>query len=256
MRLRRILIIILSVIGLFAFLLFLNFLPAFRLGNSKMSVIKGEWVRVYYEKEETAALDTFKLADKRAKELAELLGLTGKQKINIYIYDSQKTMQRKKYGLIASLLGLDWYIGDNIGSEVILTSPANPGKEHDYDSVKNAVLHEIVHAYNYILNKDMSYWVDNGIASYLSSQDPGLNFLKYNPIPTLKQTRVKGLLAPIKFSDFGGYSFSYTYIEYLVETYSWDQVREFARSNDFEAAFGVGEQEVYDGWVKWCKSFY
>ena len=31
----------------------------------------------------------------------------------------------KKYGFIGPLLGLDWYIGDNRGADVILTSPAN-----------------------------------------------------------------------------------------------------------------------------------
>ena len=36
-------------------------------------------------------------------------------------------MQTKKYGLIGPLLGLDWYIGDNRGTNVLLTSPANPG---------------------------------------------------------------------------------------------------------------------------------
>lgn len=252
---KRMLIVISGIIGVLAFLLFLNFLPAFNLGHSEMSVFKGEWVKVYYEKEEAAARETFELAEKRAEELADLLGIQGKQNINIYIYDSQKTMQRKKYGFIASLLGLDWYIGDNIGSEVILTSPANPGKTHDYNSVQNAVLHEMVHAYNYILNKDMSYWVDNGIAGYLSNQDPGKEFIKYNSIPTLEQTRVKGLLAPIKFADYGGYQFSYIYIEYLVETYSWDSVREFAKSGDYKSAFGADEQEVYDGWVEWCLRF-
>lgn len=52
------------------------------------------------------------------------------------IYDHQSTMQKKKYGYIGPLLGLDWYIGDNIGTDVILTSPANPGKVHDYDNNK------------------------------------------------------------------------------------------------------------------------
>lgn len=251
---KKFLIIVVSIIGVSAILLFLNFIPTFSLGNGKMSVFVGEWVNVYYEEEKAAARDTFELAEKRAEELAKLLGIE-KQKINIYIYDSQKTLQRKKYGLVASFLGLDWYIGDNIGSDVILTSPANPGKKHDYNSVKNAVLHEMVHAYNYILNKEMSYWVDNGIAGYLSNQDPGTEFMKFTSIPTLEQTQIKGLLAPIKFANFGGYEYSYSYIEYLAETYPWDSVRQFAKSGDYEAAFGASEQEIYDGWIEWCKEY-
>ena len=253
---KRILIVISGIIGVLALLIFLNFLPAFNLGHSDMSVFRGEWVKVYYEKEKDAARETFELAEKRAEELAELLGIRGKQYINIYIYDSQKTFQKKKYGLIVSFLGLDWYIGDNIGTDVILTSPANPGKMHNYDSVKNAVLHEIVHAYNHTLNKDMTYWVDNGLAGYLSNQNPGRDFMKYSKVPTLKQTQVKGLLAPIKFANYDGYSYSYTYIEYLVETYSWEKIRDFAKSGDYEASFGASEQEIYNGWIEWFKINY
>lgn len=252
-RLKKILKIIAIIIGALAILIFINFFPAFSLGSRNMKVFVGEWVNVYYENEKDAARDIFELAESRAKDLAELLGISGKQKIRIYIYDSQKAFQRKKYGFIAAFLGLDWYVGDNIGYDVLLTSPANPGKMHDYESVKNAVLHEMVHAYNYILNKDMTYWVDNGLAGYLSNQNPGKDFMKYSKIPSFKQTKVGGLLAPIKFSNYGGYSYSYTYIEYLVETYSWEQVRDFAKTSDFEAAFGVSEKEIYDGWVEWCK---
>lgn len=241
-------------IGLFVVLVLLaliNFIPTLRIANHNMNVFVGDWVNVYYEAERDAARDTFELADERAKELAELLGITNKQDIRIYIYDNQRTMQTNKYGLIAPVLGLDWYIGDNIGTQVLLTSPANPGKVHDYDNNKNAVLHEIVHAYNHVLNKDMSYWVDNGLAGYLSGQNPG-DITACGTIPTLEQTQISGLLAPIKFSEFNGYPYSYTYIEYLDNTYSWDSVKEFAGTGDYEAAFGADEEEIYKDWVEYC----
>lgn len=38
---------------------------------------------------------------------------------------------------------------------MLLTSPANPGKVHDYDNNKYAVLHEIVHAYVSVMNGDL-----------------------------------------------------------------------------------------------------
>ena len=240
------LIVILVLIAL------INFIPTIRLANTRMSVFVGDWVNVYYEGEKEAARDTFELADERAGELAKLLGLSEKQNIRIYIYDEQKTMQSKKYGFIVELLDLDWYIGDNIGTDVILTSPANPGKVHGYDSVKNAVLHEIVHAYNHILNENMTYWVDNGLAGYLSGQNPG-DIKKHGTIPTLEQTRVKGLIAPITFSNFGGYPFSYNYIEYLDNTYSWDKIKVFIKGGSYEAAFGVSEEEIYYDWVKSIK---
>jgi hypothetical protein len=211
---------------------------------------------VYYESEESAATDIFTAAENRAGELAFLLGAQDSNKIRIYIYDSQSTMQQKKYGLIGAALGLDWYIGDNIKSDVILTSPANPGELHDYEDVKKAALHEIVHAYNYLINKDMTYWVDNGLAGYLSGQEPAYQMCTYSPIPTLEQTRVKGLTAPIKFANYGGYEYSYAYIEYLTDTYSWEKVRDFAKSGDYEGEFGLSEGQVYDGFAEYVKSNY
>lgn len=250
MRIFRIVVkALIGLITVLVLIMLINFIPTIRLGHAKMSVFVGDWVNVYYETDREAARDTFELAEERAEELAELLGLKEKQNIRIYIYDSQKTMQRKKYGFIASFLKLDWYIGDNVGTDVILTSPANPGKQHTYDSVKDAVLHEIVHAYNHVLNKNMTYWVDNGLAGYLSGQNPG-DIKNYGTVPTLEQTRVKGLTGPIKFAKFNGYAFSYNYIEYLNITFSWDRVKEFAGTGDYEAAFGMNEEEIYNEWVR------
>lgn len=246
--------VLISIIIIFLLLFLINFIPTISLATRKMSVFVGNWVNVYYEEEKDAARDTFELADERAGELASLLGLEEKQNINIYIYDSQKTMQRKKYGFIAAFLGLDWYIGDNIGTDVILTSPANPGKVHDYDNNKNAVLHEIVHAYNHLINIDMTYWVDNGLAGYLSGQKPGDDMSVYAAIPSLAQTRVKGILAPFTFANFNGYPFSYRYIEYLNYKYSWDSIREFAKTGDYEASFDASEEEIYDAWYEYIIS--
>lgn len=248
---RRFFKVLFSIIVILVLVVLINFIPTISLGTKDMGVFVGDWVNVYYEEERDAARDTFDLAEERAGELAELLNLDEEQKIDIYIYDDQKTMQRKKYGFIIPFLALDWYIGDNIGTDVILTSPARPGKAHDYHSIKNAVLHEIVHAYNYVINKDMTYWVDNGIAGYLSNQDPGDNLFSYSSIPTLGQTQVDNLIAPIIFSNFGGYAFSYSYIEYLDKTYSWESISSFARRGDFEECFGASEEEIYDDWVYW-----
>ena len=242
----------------FIFLLigFVNFIPTFQLKTQGMNVYSGKWIDIYYEQEKAAAQDTFLMADQRAGELADLLGITAKQNIAIFIYDNQSTMQQKKYGFLAPLLGLDWYIGDNIGTNVILTSPANPGKVHDYQTVKNAVLHEIVHAYHSVLNKNLSYWLDNGLAGYLSDQKPDHSLCNDSLPPTLAQTQVSGRLAPLTFANFGGYEYSYTYIEYLVKTYSWAKVKEFIKSEDYQLEFGSTEQAVYEDWLSFLKSNY
>jgi len=48
-------------------------------------------------------------------------------------------------------------LGDNIGMNVILTSHTSSGKVHNYDIVKRAVLHEIMHAYVRVMNLIFSF---------------------------------------------------------------------------------------------------
>lgn len=106
------------------------------------------------------------------------------------------------------MLGLDWYIGDNVAEHVLLLSPAGDAKEHSYEEIRQAVLHEMVHAYNHPVNPDMAYFLDNGIAGYLSEQTPSMYWERMKP-PTFRDTQVFGLLAPLKFARYDGYAFSY-----------------------------------------------
>lgn len=230
-----------------------SFIPTLSLKTNGMKELRGEYITVYYETEEAAAMDVFKLADSESERIATALGFDSPQDINMYIYDHQSTLQIKKYGLIVLLLNLDWYIGDNRGTNVILTSPANPGKAHDYDNNKYASIHEMVHAYNSLLNKDMSYWIDNGLAGYLSNQNPHDNNYKVSRIPTIEEMQTSN---PVTFANIGGYELSYIYIEYLSNTFGWESVLVFAKTADYMESFGKDEATIYDGWVEYAYSNY
>ena len=253
-KFKRTILIILGIIFVVLAIVFINFIPTFTLQTQKMTEIEGNWVNVYYETEKDAALDVFELADASTEQLARQLGFSEKQNVNIYIYDDQKTMQTKKYGVIGPLLGLDWYIGDNIGTNVILTSPANPGPVHDYDNNKYAVLHEIVHAYISVENPDISLWLTEGVALYLTNgQQFYKEYIEHMGIPTYSNINTEN---PITFSNCGGYTFAHTYIEYLTNTYGWDKVTELLDSENYEHIFGKSEKEIYDEWVDYITNYY
>ncbi len=233
----------------------LSFVPTLWLKTSGMKEIKGRYVTVFYEKEEEAARDVFELTDAESERIAKSLGFDSPQGINIYIYDNQGTFQTKKYGLVALLLNLDWYIGDNRGTDVLLTSPANPGKAHNYDENKYASIHEMVHAYNSVLNAKIPLWFNEGLAGYLSKQLrwESLYDDTRNRIPTVKQMHTSN---PVEFANMEGYSLSYTYIEYLDKVHGWDKVISFAKGLNYNAAFGLSEEEIYDGWIEFLKDNY
>ena len=230
-----------------------TFIPVLNNETSGMSALIGEYVTVYYEKEETAARDIFVQADSESERIANALGFDTPQNIKVYVYDKQSTFQTKKYGLIALLLDIDWYIGDNKGTDVLLTSPANPGKYHSYEEIVNEVhVHEMVHAYNSVLNSKMRLWINEGMAGYLSNQVPQYTISRES-IPNMEQMQTS---SPVEFANMDGYPLSYTYIEYLNNTYGWESVLNLARSNDFVEAFGVEENEIYKGWAEYLQVNY
>lgn len=250
---KKILFVFAIIIAFITSIIIINFIPTFSLKTRNMSLLEGNWVNVYYEGEKEAAEDVFQYAESETEQIAKKLGFTEKQDVNVYIYDEQNTMQMKKYGLIAPLLGLDWYIGDNIKTNVILTSPANPGKEHTYDNIKYAVLHEIVHAYVSVMNSHIQLWLTEGVALYLSNGDPLTKDMIDNiGIPSYENTQTSN---PITFSNCGGYSFAHIYIEYLEKEYGWDKVLELLQTEDYEKVFGKSSEDIYKEWVVYLENY-
>ena len=230
----------------------INFIPTWNLQTSQMHKLEGEWINVYYETEKEAAEDVFEYADSQVVRIATKLGITKKQNVNVYIYDHQNTMQMKKYGYIAPFLGLDWYIGDNIGINVILTTPANPGKLHSYENIKYAVIHEIVHAYVSVLNSHVDLWLTEGVALYLSNGKPfSREYLTYMKIPSYIETCTKD---PITFANSGGYTFAHTYIDYIEKNYGWNSVIELVKKGDYESIFKKKHKAIYSEWIDYINN--
>lgn len=230
-----------------------SFIPVLWRKAPGMQALTGRYVQVYYQKETAAAEDVFALAEATAEGITDRLGLSGAPPIDIYIYDSQVRMQQKKYGLIIPLLGLSWYIGDNLGDDVILTSPAASGTAHDYDTIKEAALHEMAHAYVYTMNPSIRLWLTEGMALYLTNGQPfRREILSRQAIPSFADTRTKN---PIHFSNMGGYTFAHTYIEYLEQAYGWDAVLRLIVSQDYEAVFHKSEEAIYGEWADYLRSY-
>lgn len=254
MKTKKCVLIILMGTGFLLAGILINFIPTWNLKTTDMNLLNGDWINVYYETEKDAAEDVFAYADAKTASIAKQLGFSEKQTVTVYIYDYQNTMQTKKHGYAAPLLGLDWYIGDNIGTDVILTSPANPGEVHSYDDNKYAVLHEIVHAYVSVMNKDVDLWLTEGMALYLSNGEPFYKeYLEYLTIPTYHDTRSNN---PLTFSNSGGYTFAHIYIEYLDKTYGWDSVLRLIETGNYEECFDKSKKEVYEEWVHYINNYY
>lgn len=250
---RKALRVTLIVLGAVPVAALASFVPALSARAGDMTRLAGTYVDVYYQTEEAAARDVFALAEAAGERIAGSLGFAGPQDVAVYVYDRQSTFQTKKYGYLALLLDLDWYIGDNRGTDVLLTSPANPGPAHDHAGVRDAVAHEMVHAYTSLPDADLPPWIDEGPALHLSNGDPPRDLYRTSPVPTVGQMRTAN---PVEFADIGGYDFAHTYIEYLDAAFGWPSVLAYVRTSDAVAVFGVDEDELHAGWTEFLAENY
>lgn len=228
-----------AMLVLIALLLF-SFTPVLSLEQGDMSVLKGEYVDVHYLNQLQKASQILAWAEREAPLLQGYLNATPTDKVSIYIYDDQATLQQKKYGRLTRLFRLPWYVGDVKKGAVLLSAP---------EATKDILVHELVHVYTQRINPDISYWLGNGLATYLAGQAPKEDRLIASCAPSYSLTREDGLLTPLHFAEADGYAFSYSYVSFLSETYSWGQLMELMRTMDFQKAFGESEKAIYNEWI-------
>lgn len=227
-------------------------LPVFILKPFGAKELKGENVVIYYKaKDEKGAGKVLESLAKVSGEIREKLQFNSSNPTKVYMYSSQKAFWIRKYGFITILGAPKWYIGDNQGDKVLIISPFENVEGHDYSSILGAATHELVHTINYQINPKLSYWNDNGVATFLSQQFPRRDFAKYGSLPTLEEMKSEN---EKRFGNIGGYEYSYSYIDFLNSKYGWNKVLDLIRANkSYEEIFSKSEKDVYDEWIKYIK---
>ncbi|MEJ8554947.1 hypothetical protein [Tepidibacter sp. Z1-5] len=230
-------------------------IPIFILKDIGMQRIDGDYVNVYYDKgDENGAAIVFKDLENSGKEIVNKLNYKFDSKTVIYVYKNQPLLHIRKYGLATLAIAPNWYIGDNKGSRVLMVSPEANIKDHNMKSIMSAAKHELVHTINYRINPNLSYFIDNGVATYLAKQSPYKNFIQDNVIPSIEFLDIKDEL---KFGNAGGYQYSYTFIEFLDKEYGWERVIELIEGNkSYMDIFSKDKQEIYNEWVIYLEKYY
>lgn len=234
-----------------------NFFPTVFLKQPGMKQMKGTYVTVYYQKEKDGALELYNLAEGKAAYLQQMAGIDEEKHVNIYVYDKQSTMRMKKYGVLGALIQMDGYIGECKGNNIIMVSPANPGKVCTKEEVTNHVVYELLDCYLSQVNEKLSLWMKEGTILYLmdgtSYLEEDLDELKEAEIPKLDEINSND---EEQFKKIHGYAFAPLYLEYLDDDYGWDAVIHFLENEDYEEAFSKTQQEVYQGFTSYMESYY
>ena len=235
------------VISIIIALLILQTLPVFFMKPWGSKQIKNDIINLTYQKgDEEGANEVFKLLVEKSQVIYNKMEFEQITPIKVYVYKTQNQLAIREAGFITLAFAPSWHIGDSHNGNIMMVSPNTKVKGHTHESILTATLHELVHSIVFRINSDLSYFWDNGLATYLSNQKPTPEEYKSFDIPTIEDMHTENGL---KFGNMGGYAFSYLYIQYIDETYGWDKVIASAKGEgDYKDIFGKSEEEIYDDW--------
>jgi len=216
------------------------------LKTSIMHELVRENLTLYYEQEKQAAHAVLYALETGRNRIAAQLVIAMHPMVHIFVYDDLPTLH-EKYEVLYGRKPAEWVVGTCEGNIILLVSPANPGEDHDFDSLVDVALHEMAHIYNQQLNASMFMWIDEGLATFLSNQNPENYGYKIEYCPTFEEMQTNDSTV---FADAEGYALSYFYIAYLVNTFGWDAVLTLAKTNDYMMAFSRSAQNVYADWIQ------
>ena len=241
---------VMIIAGVVLLLIIVQTLPVFFVAPLGSQQISGEVVRVHYQEADAqGAREVFDLLESECANLRASMKAADTGLTDIYIYHTQRQLAIREAGIVTLAIAPKWYIGDSHNGNVMLVSPYTPIEVHTHETILQAALHEYVHALVFQVNPGLSYFWDNGLATYLAGQKPDETEFMQMQAPTLSDMHTENGL---KFGNMNGYAFSYKYIEYLDKIYGWDKVMEFASGKGtYMGVFGKSEQALYD---EWCQS--
>lgn len=245
-KVKKVLIAVICIIAL----AIVQTLPVFFPKPLGSKTIEDKNVCLYYEPEiEKGAKEVFELLKAKSDEIRNKMNFKSTIPTKVYLYKSQKQLAIREAGFITLTFAPSWHIGDSHNGNILMVSPYTLVKGHSHDSILNATLHELVHSIVYQINPKLSYFWDNGLATYLAQQKPMEQEINSFPIPTLKDMHTENGL---KFGEMGGYAFSYKYIEYLDITYGWEKIVAYASGKgNYEEVFEKSEENIYKDWCQY-----
>lgn len=243
---------VLIVIGVIVLMLIVQTLPVLFPKPLGSKSIVDENIHLYYQKgDEKGANEVFDLLSEESASIFSKMEFERKHPIEVFIYKTQWQLAIREAGFTTLIVAPSWHIGDSHNGNVMMVSPYTPVDVHTHDSILQATLHELVHSINFQINPDLSYFWDNGLATYLSKQEPERDHLYGMDVPTMDQMKTDNGLV---FGEMGGYAFSYSYIDYLERTYGWEAILTYASGQgSYEEVFDQSKEQIYLDWVQYLE---
>lgn len=209
-----------------------------------------------YNKDKKCLEDLSKILEENYNRISKDLNVTLKEKVIIEVYPDIKAF----HDAIGSPNAPNWVVGTGWENKIKMVSPLNPGGQHTYDTLMQVVVHEFTHVAISNINSDLEsipIWLNEGIAAYEAKQMSSNSRsaikekLDSNDVPSLSEMNSSN------FSEVGGYVFSYTAIEYIIENYGYDTIVLLIKTPaDLEKILGNSMIEFENNWKRYLKENY
>jgi Peptidase MA superfamily len=216
---------------------------------------------LYSEKKDREVLENLsEILERNYKVITDHLNTEFENKIRGYIYPDLHTFHKA----INYPEAPDWVVGAAGRNELKMVSPLNPGSVHSYESLMQAIVHEFAHTV--VLNirehgvVGLPNWLNEGYASYEADQltDNQRKLIQSSllnkTIPSWNELKEANTA---QFGDMGGYGFSATIIEFLVQSYGFDKLRKFfLKPESVEGIYDVSEKKMETLWLKYLRNIF
>jgi len=225
-----------------------------------VSLVKGDITINFHIKHPTLDIENIFRTVKRAQKIIKERLAYDLEKIDIDMYDSLEEMRqdgrsRSRYA--------SWIAGIYDGKIRIISERGDEAPEVLYI----ILTHEIIHLASYKISKGKCpYWLDEGLAVFLSQELPDDYILKLKgALSTDKILPIETLENPFPVDSSEdlrqlAYAEVSSITEYLVETYGWDKVKSIVlqckkRSiKTILADMSLNYYLIEQGWKRWIRN--
>ncbi len=199
----------------------------------------------YHPKDEEFAKDLFGILKEKIDKILKFYDNFKLGKIEINIYHTNKEFRKDTSRYISYKQQLDYMVGNVCGGKVNFVSPNVIKKirkkiKDPILYVRRGVIHEIVHIINKKYNSKMLKWLNEGLATYLSEQQPTVDHEQFenHMIKILKDINelpeINLLLDNKTFVEKGkynGYTLCYIIVCYLIENNDHSTLLDMIKNN-------------------------
>lgn len=230
-----------------------------RVNTSSLNLeFSSEHFKFYSKKQDSKVLEELSMIlESNYLRITKNMRTSFDSKIDVLIYPDLKTF----HSAINYPDAPDWVVGAASKNELKMVSPLNPGSEHSYESLMKAIVHELTHTVVLNFRKQglvgLPNWLNEGYAYYEAGQ------LTENELQTIQSNLLKNKIPSwqelknantSQFGDIGGYGISATIIEFLVESYGVEKLKQYIiEPKGVEKIFNISEKDLEFMWLEYLK---